>query len=398
MIAGDLDRDLDRLRTASDRINTNLLELEQHPTTSMLDAAPLQGSTKAQWQEARALLAELFQWNTLLGALIAEATSLRGSRATLSSTRAAELAALLRGPSIELEDSTVPLAARGLLSPSRAIERCTPDELLDRMAAAFDQVTRLVVAVTEAWDALVARVQATRGRVAELESVAEALGCGPPEGLDALRAALDDIADLVLVDPLTASSEHLDSLDVDLDGIGAELEVLRAVRDDLDGRIAAARALLDDLQASIEAGRAAHEIALSKVVEPAVLEPMTDDGAADGLARLLRLDHDRDLARLASDLSDWLKRSTDLLDQARTIEATNRAPVEARDELRGLLDAYRAKAADLGRLEDPQLEARYERAHRALFTAPTDLGVAAELVQAYREDLRGTGPARQVTS
>jgi len=293
----------------------------------------------------------------------------------------------------------VPLGARGLLSPSRSIQECSPDELLERMASAFDLVTRLVVNVTDAWNHHVARVQAIRGRIAELESVADVLGCGAPDALAGARAALDSLADVVLVDPLTVSSERLDALDDDLDGIAAELETLRSVRDDLDGQVAVAQALLEELQGSIEAGRAAHEIARSKIVDPAVLEPMdSDHGAADGLRLILRLDRNRDLARLASELSDWLKTSTALLDQARAIEATNRAPVEARDELRGLLDAYHAKAAHLGRLEEPELEARYERAHRSLFTAPTDLGVAADLVRAYQDDLRGAGPARQVTS
>jgi hypothetical protein len=55
-----------------------------------------------------------------------------------------------------------------------------------------------------------------------------------------------------------------------------------------------------------------------------------------------------------------------------------------RNELRGLLDAYKAKAARLGSAEDPDLTARYERAYGLLWTAPCDLAAAADAVTAYQ--------------
>ena len=50
------------------------------------------------------------------------------------------------------------------------------------------------------------------------------------------------------------------------------------------------------------------------------------------------------------------------------------------DELRGLLGAYKAKAARLGAAEDPGLAERYDQARDLLWTAPCDLAAAAAAV------------------
>jgi hypothetical protein len=53
-------------------------------------------------------------------------------------------------------------------------------------------------------------------------------------------------------------------------------------------------------------------------------------------------------------------------------------------------------AHDHGLIEDPELSRRYDRAHDALFTAPTDLGDAAALVRQYREAFPGDSVERKV--
>jgi hypothetical protein len=69
------------------------------------------------------------------------------------------------------------------------------------------------------------------------------------------------------------------------------------------------------------------------------------------------------------------------------------APLAVRAELRGRLDAYRAKVARLGMAEDPVLIERYDQARRLLWTAPCDLGAAERAVRRYQQavsDLGGT--------
>jgi len=56
-----VDRRLDELRTASERIGANLLELEVDPTRRLLDEATLVGSSSAAWEAASAQLLQLWQ-------------------------------------------------------------------------------------------------------------------------------------------------------------------------------------------------------------------------------------------------------------------------------------------------------------------------------------------------
>jgi len=60
------------------------------------------------------------------------------------------------------------------------------------------------------------------------------------------------------------------------------------------------------------------------------------------------------------------------------------AAMDKRDELRGLLGAYKAKAARLGAVEDPGLAEYYDRARDLLWTAPCDLAAAEAAVTGYQ--------------
>jgi hypothetical protein len=64
------------------------------------------------------------------------------------------------------------------------------------------------------------------------------------------------------------------------------------------------------------------------------------------------------------------------------------APLRERDDLRGLLGAYRDRVAKKGLAEDAALDARYRAAHDALFRAPCDLTAARTLVSGYQHAVR----------
>jgi hypothetical protein len=92
---------------------------------------------------------------------------------------------------------------------------------------------------------------------------------------------------------------------------------------------------------------------------------------------------------------DLLER--ELASAAGNFRATERAVVallSRRDELRGLLDAYQAKAARLGAAEDPHLAAGYTQARELLWTAPCDLTAVASAVNGYQQAVLAIG-ARQ---
>ena len=96
--------------------------------------------------------------------------------------------------------------------------------------------------------------------------------------------------------------------------------------------------------------------------------------------------------RLASEL-DLLDR--ELATATARFNAAERASVAAlakRDELRGLLGAYKAKAARLGAAEDAALAERYDRARDLLWTAPCDLTAAEAAVAGYQQAVLGVQP------
>jgi hypothetical protein len=65
------------------------------------------------------------------------------------------------------------------------------------------------------------------------------------------------------------------------------------------------------------------------------------------------------------------------------------ALLDRRSELRGLLDAYRAKAARLGAAENADLAAVYQRARERLRIAPCDLPAADDAVRRYQQAVLG---------
>ena len=71
------------------------------------------------------------------------------------------------------------------------------------------------------------------------------------------------------------------------------------------------------------------------------------------------------------------------------------ALLDRRAELRGLLDAYQAKAARLGAAEDTELGKLYAQAHDLLWTAPCDLAAAAAAVTSYQEAILALTGGRQ---
>ena len=53
------------------------------------------------------------------------------------------------------------------------------------------------------------------------------------------------------------------------------------------------------------------------------------------------------------------------------------------------------KAQRLGVVEDPELEQIFARAHEALYTAPADLALVAQLVRRYQELISSAGVVQE---
>jgi hypothetical protein len=290
----------------------------------------------------------------------------------------------------------VPLAQRSLLDSASAADRCTPDELLRQMSDAFDLVKRVISRIGAVWDELTPQVEQGRRLLAETAALAEQVGEGGRRDLDTARQSLEVLQHRLSADPLAVGGREVERVVVSLTDIHRELEGSAALMRELDPQLLSARQLLERLRAEAEEGRAANAEVTVKIAAPAVPAPLELPEQLDGeLARVATLARHGAWRDARAALDGFTSRATALLVDAERIVAANRAPIEARNQFRSLLEAYKIKAARLGLVEDPWLEEIFTRAHDALYTAPTDLAEVAQLVRRYQEELGSTRPASE---
>jgi hypothetical protein len=392
----DLETKLDGLHRACERIGANLLELELDSRRELLEGIALEGESAARWSAASATLLELWRRHGLLQELLERADALRGKRGRLPDDRKTKLEQLLRGPSVVLTPGSDALEQRALLGTSRGTVRSTPDDLLSRMAADFDEVTATLAELAGAFGELTPRVAACGNTLRE--AAARAAGAES----DALEAACRRHAALTALlarDPMAVAEEDVGALETTAAALMREATAVAELRDGVDERLARGRELLGAVERAGEEALDARAETLAKILEPDVSEPPAVAELATGLARVERLTQARRWREAYDELVRWTRGAEAALDRSRAVAAANRAPVEARNQLRGRLDAYHAKARSLRLIEAPGVAELHEQAQRVLFEAPTDLARADELVARYQRALSArpatTGEAAQ---
>jgi hypothetical protein len=397
MSAEQIDATMHRLRSAIDSARANLLAVELDQNRELLDSAPLQGESAARWGEASATLVELWHDNELLDQLLQRAERVRGARARPKPQDLAELEQLLGGKSVELAGARVPLDQRQLLGANGSLW-LTPDELLVRSAEAFERPKGVLVAAQRAWTELAQRLRELLDLADEDAALASELAEGEPPSLEPARKRLLTLIELLPNDPLAVNEEEIAQLGGELRSIRADLGDLDAMRVELTPRLSAARGLLAELARLAQQGRDAHEQVLAKVADPHVPEPLpaqpTLEGGLEDVESISRAGAWREARTL---LEQWTGTVSGLLARAREILSANRAPIRERDELRGLLDACQAKARRLRLVENAELAGMFRRAQDALYTAPTDLAQASQLVHGYRAALGEHARQRELT-
>lgn len=372
--------ELARLHEAGERVSANLVELEIDSGRQLLEATTLEGESARRWSSAGDALSELWRQHGLLGDLLERADGLRGSR------HAQELRSLLEGPSIELSRSPIPVAERDLLGESEVAERCSPRELLASMSKGYDEVKAVVAEISAAWERFLPQLDRARRLLDEIRGLAEELS--QASALAEAEARVGRLNAAVTADPLSVSPGDLDRLLAELRTVRDELADAVALKRGFESRILDARALLERAQAAIHDAQAAHRELVLKIslASPPPVPNLPPDAGRE-LMRITDLAAHRAWPEARRALADWTAASEALLEQARQALASNRAPIETRNQLRALLDAYRVKAQRLGLLEAPELQVTFERARRVLYTAPTDLAQAAQLVRSYQNAL-----------
>jgi cellobiose-specific phosphotransferase system component IIA len=392
MSLGDPGRKLRELHDSAERISANLVELEIDSSRQLLEASTLAGESAAQWAAASEALTELWRRRGLLDDLLERADKVRISR------RADELRTLLEGSSIELARADVPLAERRLLGSLEVAERCSVDELLGDMSAAFDQVKTVVSRIGTAWETVTPKLDTARRLLAECGGLSEALGEPGRREFDVALRKLEAMDASVATDPLSIEASDVDGLVRELGLLRDELEDNAALKRGFETRILDARELLQRMRATVAEALAAREELLVKISAPAASAvPDEYEEAESELNEIRELAHRGAWQEARRALEGWTTRTEELLRDAQRARDASRAPIEARNQLRALLEAYQVKAKRLGRVEDRELAQLFDHAQDTLYNAPTDLGLAAQLVRSYQQALADSAGTPKAT-
>ncbi len=362
---GDLDRTFETVKAAVGRLATTLFELDAERERRAPEAAGLTDSSARAWAAAGEELLTMWVSYQQLAEKISAVETER-SAGPLGRDAANRIAAALLAPSMSADLSAL----------SRSLE------------ATAETMTSL-------WtmrDLAGPRLDEIEGRLAGAMAAAGRAGLRVPNEATSVLTRVQELRRRVTNDPLGVAPEQVADLSLSADRIYREIEESVARVDGAVTELGQLSAAIDAVGQTLEQARTDASEARQKVM---MFRPSWD---LDGLAaraeqlrteaadagRMLETDRAgaaRVVVRLAAELD---RVGTD----AAAAAGEAAAPLARRRELRGRLDAYRAKAIATGRAEDVQLEDLYQTAAGVLYEAPCDLDEAERTLAAYQRSLR----------
>ena len=378
-----------------DSIQANLLDLDGSFGKRMLAGATLTGESKLRWDAAAAGLATLWEIFNAYAAVVDQAAELMAGARRPSDRELAQLTAWLTGASVELNRQQ-PLGRRGLTETGKS--DLTLAAAVQEMKRAFASVADVVAAAESVWNETAEGL----GEVGtQLAAAKEQLGDhGDDEVTGALAAAeaeLGQLRGLLNSDPLAlwhgggVDTTRLERLRKQAAAVAARAADISRLRADAQQRIAVAAAAVAAVRAAREDAASARERAEAKIAAAGLPPPADAAGLEARLAALDKLRAAGRWARLSAELDTIEAKAAAATQRCREAQRAAEALLGRRDELRGLLGAYQAKAARLGAAENTELSTLYSQAQDLLWTAPCDLDASAAAVTRYQRAIGGLG-------
>lgn len=395
------DRALERLTAEHEAVESSLLALQDHAGRRLLEGAQLIGATAERWTEAEAAVTKLWDAYETFSSSLRDAQEVRARRRWPSRDDLAELTRLLREP-CRVPGGDPSLAGGDAAAP----EETTLSELVERMNGWYAEALDVVAAADSVWSALPARIDMLAAELRRVRSLAHSVGVRPGEhpagdDLERTTAELAALRDEVVADPLAfwtpaggssapgggqPDTERYDRAARSLEEVRREIDAVLGVRQDAEQRLAQLRDLLSRADRTLAEAREARGEVLAKIAAsevPAVSGPPTE--LHEELASAVEYRRRSQWHRLSPLLESLEQRAEEELDRARAELSAVTAPLAVRAELRGRLDAYKAKLTQHGMGRDQFLAERYDVARRMLWSAPCDLRVAEEAVLRYQQ-------------
>ncbi|WP_171116435.1 MULTISPECIES: hypothetical protein [unclassified Streptomyces] len=413
----EVDRALARLGAEHEAIETSLFALQDHAGRRLLEGAELTGTTKERWAATEASISLLWAYFDAHTDALRTARDIRARRRWSSREDLAELTELLRGESVTVAGSAAATAnAPTLHGTGKLSERFTLAALVDRMNELYARSLDMVVAADAVWSALPARIDLLAAELQRTRRLAHSVGVRPGEhpagdDLERITRTLTRLREQVVSDPLAfwqpaegssaPGGGKPDTTVYDrearaLEEVRREIDAVLAVRKDAEQRLVKLRDVLSRADRTLAEARTARGEVLAKIAAtevPVVSGPPT--ALQEQLATAAEYRRQAQWHRLSPLLESLEQKAEDELLRARESLTAVTAPLAVRAELRGRLDAYKAKIARHGLAEDPLLVERYDAARRMLWSAPCDLRVAEQAVLRYQQaaaELLGAAP------
>ncbi|MEW2509024.1 hypothetical protein [Streptomyces sp. NPDC046870] len=391
----EVDRALARLGQEHEAIETSLLALQDHAGRRLLEGARLTGVTQERWQATETRITRLWAYFDAYTAALRGAREIRARRRWSSREDLAELTGLLRGESV-----TVPDGGNGRLSETFSLSA-----LVDRMNELYATSLDVIVAADAVWSALPARIDLLAAELQRTRQLAHSVGVRPGEhpagdDLERITRTLTRLREDVVSDPLAfwvpaegssaPGGGRPDTTVYDrearaLEDVRREIDAVLTVRQDAEARLIRLRDVLSRADRTLAEARTARGEVLAKIAAtevPVVSGPPT--ALQEQLATAAEYRRQAQWHRLSPLLESLEEKAEDELLRARESLTAVTAPLAVRAELRGRLDAYKAKVSRHGLAEDPLLAERYDAARRMLWSAPCDLRVAEQAVLRYQ--------------
>jgi len=381
----EIDRALERLRDERDRIATALLDLENHPGYQLLKGTALTGVTEQRWQAIQTQATTLWGLFDAYRRQLELAEEIRAQQAKPSAERLAELTRLLRGPSVEPPGGEIPLEKRTLLGPPK--ERLTFDAVVGRMTALYDTAADAVASADAVWSRLLARLEEVEDAARSVTGLFRGMEVFDPD-LERITTELERLRKVIVSDPLSLAddgTERLGKLAADLDPLRRRLEEAARIREEHATRLHNLGQTIELVRTAEADARGIHGVVLVKICNPMPPDPPDLARALqDRLEQLSGLAGQARWAELAGGTAALEREARTALEQVRAARENIQGLLDRREELRGRLEAYRAKAGQLGRSEDLELGRLYQEAKELLWTAPCDLRQATTALAGYQ--------------
>ncbi|WP_327183130.1 hypothetical protein [Streptomyces sp. NBC_01334] len=406
----EVDRALARLGAEHEAIETSLLALQDHAGRRLLEGAELTGVTKERWASAEASITLLWTYFDAYTDALRGARDIRSRRRWSSREDLAELTELLRGESVTVAGSAAATAATAnaptLHGAGRLSHSFSLTTLVDRMNELYASSLDMVVTADAVWSALPARIDLLAAELQRTRRLAHSVGVRPGEhpagdDLERITHTLTSLREQVVSDPLAfwvraqgssaPGGGRPDTTVYDrearaLEDVRREIDAVLTVRQDAEQRLVKLRDILSRADRTLAEARTARGEVLAKIAAtevPVVSGPPTV--LQEQLATAAEYRRHAQWHRLSPLLESLEQKAEDELLRARESLTAVTQPLAVRAELRGRLDAYKAKVARHGLAEDPFLIERYDAARRMLWSAPCDLRVAGQAVLRYQQ-------------